>query len=354
MPKINQPMIKLIILPGFWGALFEIIGIIIVFLTLIEQLSNFFPKLSRGKQFIYKKTSQRFKFKTLEKRAISADIEGAINESVNIFQDELPNGWIKKANIKWVKEQSLSDLEEGEVIMRLKPQENQDSNLVHGIYCFFSSSLFPKTKEIIPGSTSKAIAIQISKRTIENNRNYILKSFENEIIEREIKTSPDILDYLEDFDKLDKRGFFTSSFLREIDIVAEKIRFSSQRNRFREEIQETINHTKRFIEALPDAPNELWTRNGVVGSYRFLLVKNPRKFAYKIYVNRVKMGFDAHIDHLYIMGSKREEKFVNKVISRIQKEIPSYKLKEMYRLYKDFRGKDDGIGALFILEKPKP
>lgn len=347
-------MTKLIILPGFWGVLFEIIGLVVVLLTLFELLSNLYPKLSRGKQFIFKKASQYFKFKTLEKQAISADIEGAINESVNILQDELPNGWIKKANIKWVKEQSLSDLEEGEVILRLKPQANQDSNLVHGIYCFFSSSLFPKTKEIIPESTQKAIAIQISKRTIENNRNYILKSFENEIVEREIRTTPDILDYLEDFDKLDKQGFFTSSFLREIDIVADKIRFSPQRNRFTEEIKETINHTKRFIAALPDAPNELWAKKGVVGSYRFLLAKNPRKFAYKIYVNRVKMGYDANIDHLYIMGSKREEKFVNKVISRVQKEIPSYKLKEVYRLYKDFRGKDDGIGALFVLKKTQP
>ncbi|MBN2396518.1 MAG: hypothetical protein JXC36_08700 [Candidatus Atribacteria bacterium] len=347
-------MTKFIILPGIWGAIFEIIGILIVFLTIIEQLSNLFPKLSRGKQFIFKKASQHFKFKTLEKQAISADIEGAINESVNILQDELPNGWIKKANIKWVKEQSLSDLEEGEVILRLKPQANQDSNLVHGIYCFFSSSLFPKTKEIIPESTQKAIAIQISKRTIENNRNYVLKSYESEIIEREIKITPAILDYLEDFDKLDKQGFFTSSFLREIDIVADNIRFSPHRNRFGEEINETINHTKRFIGALPDAPNELWARKGVVGSYRFLLVKNPRKFAYKIYVNRAKMGFDDNIDHFYIMGSKREEKFVNKVISRIQKEIPSYKLKEVYRLYKDFRGKDDGIGALFILDKSQP
>ena len=58
MTKINQSMIKLIILPGFWGTLFEIIGIIIVFFTLVEQLSNFFPKLNRGKQFIYKTQAQ--------------------------------------------------------------------------------------------------------------------------------------------------------------------------------------------------------------------------------------------------------------------------------------------------------
>jgi hypothetical protein len=346
-------MVKVIILPGLWGAIFEIIGIAIVFLTIIEQLSNLFPKLSKGKQYLYKKASQYLKFKTLEKQAISADIEGAINESVNKLQDELPSGWVKKANIKWVKELSLSDLEEGEIILRLKPQDNQDSNLVHGIYCFFSNSLFPKTKEIIPDSTQKAIAIQISKRTIENNREYVLKKFENEIIEREIKITPAILEYLEDFDKLDKQGFFTGSFLREIDLVADKIRFSAHRNKFTEEIKGTINHTKNFIAALPDAPNELWAKNGVVGSYRFLLVKNPRKFAYKIYVNRAKMGYNDNIDHLYIMGSKREEKFVNKVIERIQKEIPSYKLKEIYRLYKDFRGHDDGIGALFILDRPQ-
>lgn len=343
-------MIKLM-LSGFLSSLFEIIGIVIVFLSLIELLSNLFPKLSRGKQFLFKKASQHIKFKALEKQAISADIEGAINESVNILQDELPNGWIKKANIKWVKEQSLSDLEEGEMILRLKPQVSQDSNLVQGVYCFFSNSLFPKTKEIIPDSTQKAIAIQISKRTIENNRKYVLKNFENEIIEREIKITPSILDYLEDFETLDKKGFFTSSFLREIDFTAEKIRFSPQRNRFSDEIKAVIDHTKRFIASLPDAPNDLWSRIGISTSYRFLLVKNPFKFKYKIYVNRAKMGVDNKIDHLYIMGSNKEKKFVENVIKEIQKEIPSYKLQERYRLYRDFRGKKDGIGALFVYDK---
>lgn len=346
-------MTKIIILPGFWGAFFEIIGIIVVILTLVEQLSNIFPKLSRGKQFIFRKASQHLKFKSLEKQAISSDIEGVINESVNDLQNELPNGWIKKANIKWVKEQSLSDLEEGEIILRLKPQSNQDSNLVQGIYCFFSHSLFPKTKEIIPESVNKAMAIQISKRTIESKRKFALKCFESEIIEKEIKFAPAILNYLEDFEVLDRKGFFTSSFLREIDFTAEKIRFSAHRNKFDEEIKDSIAHTKKFIESLPEAPNDLWSRSGVAYSYRFLLVKNPFKFKYKIYVNRARMGFDHQIDHLYIMGSKKEEEFVSEVIKEIQKEIPEYKLVETYRLNKDFRGKKDGIGALFIHNNSK-
>jgi hypothetical protein len=335
------------IIPGYWGTIFQIIGILVIILTLIELLSNLFPKLSRLKKFLFQFLSHYFHFKSLEKKAIAVDIEGAINESVIDLQSELPTGWIQKASIKWVKEQSPNDLREGEIILRLQPQEKQDSNLVTGIFTYFSNTLFPETKEIIPECTRKAVALQISRRTIEEKRSFALQTFENEIVEREIKVDPNILTFLDDFRQLDKKGFFTGSFLREVDYTAKKIRFLPIRNKFLEEINFIINHNKAFIDALPEVPNHLWSRKSESSSYRFLLVKNPFKYKHKIYVNRAQMSLDDGIEHLFVMGSNNERKFVKKVIEEIQK-IPNYELAEVYNLYKDFRGKRNGIGALFI------
>jgi len=335
------------VIPGFMGNALQILGIIVVILTFIELLSNLFPKLTRLKKNLFGFLHQHFKFKILEKKAIALDIEGAINETVLELQGELPAGWVRKASIKWVKEQKASDLNEGEIILRIRPHEKQDSNLVNGVFSFFVDSLFPETKEIVPECTQKAIAIQISRRTIEEKRAYALNSFENEIVEREIKIDPRILTYLEDFKLLDQRGFFTGSFLREVDTVAHKIRFLPDRQTFFDEIKYIINHNKGFIEALPEVPNHLWTRKSTTSSYRFLLVKNPYKYKHKIYVNRAKMSLDDGIEHLFILGAEVEKEFINKVIEEIEK-IPNYRLAEKYSLHKDFRGNEKGIGALFI------
>jgi len=348
-----MPTVSLILLqsdpvvPGFWGSALQIVGIVVIVLTLFELLSNLFPKLSRLKKNLFKFLSNHVKYKKIEKKAIALDIEGAINETVVELQNELPYGWVKKASIQWVKEQKSSDLKEGEIILRIRPQEKQDFNLVNGIYTFFSNSMFPETREIIPASTQMAVSLQISRRTIEEKRPFVIQLFEDEIIEREVKSNPAILTYLEDFKQLDRKGFFTGSFLREIDYTAKKIRFLPERKNFDEEIGFIIDHIKKFIESLPEAPNHLWSRRSGTSSYRFLLVKNPFKYKHKIYVNRAQMSLDDGIEHLFIMGSGKEKEFVLKVIEEVKK-IPRYKLAEVYTLHRDFRGKRNGIGALFL------
>lgn len=94
-------------------------------------------------------------------------------------------------------------------------------------------------------------------------------------METEIKLDGNISNYLEHFQKLDKKGFFTSSFIREADFMAIKLRFSEKRQRFSEEIKGIISHMTVFMESLPNATENLWAKNDDVSSYRFLLAKNP-------------------------------------------------------------------------------
>jgi len=338
------------IMPEPWKTYLVYAAAIVLTLNLLFLIFKLFTKAKKLKAKLFSKISKWYSHRSLVKAAISNDIEAVINETVLELKDELPEGWFHKFKIEWVKNENIAYLKDGESIIRLRPMESQDLNLLRGVFHFFSTSLFPKTKDIVPNITRNAITIQLSKRTIKEHKPYLSDKFDDEIIEYEINKHPEILNYLDSFERLDRRGFFTGALLREIDYTASQIRFSSARLDFEKEILAIIEHMLKFMSSLPDAPDNLWARSGSTHSYRFLLAKNPFKSKEKIYVNRALKAYDDKIERLYVLGTSRDKKFVEQVIKEIIKST-KYRLIEKYSLCRDFRKKRHGVGALFSMKK---
>ena len=328
--------------------IFSIIGKITVIILFVETLFRLIPQLGRLRVKFWNFIAGKIKHKILEKRAIASDIENAVNEVVSELQFELPVGWIKKASIKWVdKNIKENELKDGEMILRIRPLKSQDENLINGIFFFFSGALFPTTKEIIPQNARKASALQISRRTIKDKRPFLTEKFENNLLESAIKEDSSIVEFIDDFDEIDKRGFFTGAFLREIHEIATRAKFKELRNRFEDELKSVLSHTKNFVQNLSKDSETKWSRKGPATSYAFLLVAHPFHYSVDPYTKRVKEHLQEGVERIYIMGTNQEKRFVKKVISVVSK-IPDCYLAEIFDLGRDYRGEKGGVGALFL------
>lgn len=326
-----------------------VIGGIVVVFTFIKLLLEVIPKLNKIKSDVYGSASRRIKHKGLEKRAIASNIESVVNESVSSLQKELPSGWIRKARIKWVQGKSADELEDEELIIRIRPIENQDKNLMNGVFYYFSRALFPITKEVIPREPRKAAVLQLSRRTITINHPYLIKDFEKEYLEASIGVNPDIAYYLGHYNALDQRGLFTCVYLHEISRIAERIRYTAQRSQFASELKDVVDQIKAFIDNVPDIPEELWYRRTDISSYALLLVAKPA-FWRKVdtYVNRARTHINSGITRLYVLGADKEKSFVRRVIRAIGKET-EYTQVEGFEAHKDYRGESGGICAVYEL-----
>lgn len=338
-----------------------IIGAIAIVLGFIKLLFELIPQLGRLKSDFWKWTAGKWRGRKLVKNAIASDIETHVNEVVADLQNELPTGWIKRASIKWITEIKDSDLEEGEMILRIRPLENQDQNFLSGVYAFFTRALFPRTKEVIPANARKAAVLRIAHRTIAEKKPFLKQSFEDSFLETAVRDDASVATYLGRYDRLDQKGFFTGSFLREIHEIATKARFHELRGRMNQEIDEILTHTEEFISNL-DRPNGNarvprttippggWFRVGPATSYAFLLVARPDHQGARPYINRAQERLTQNIERLYVMGAKEQEPFARYVISEIAK-LPNYKLMEVFNVNKDYRGSQGGIGALFVISQ---
>ena len=331
-----------------------IFGALALVLGFLKVLFEIVPKLGRLKTDSWKYIAGKWKHRRFVKNAIASDIETHINEVVADLQKELPTGWIKKASIKWITEASNNDLEEGELILRIQHIENQDQNFLSGVYAFFSKALFPRTKEIIPLNARKAAVLQISHRTISDKKPYLQQSFEDSFLETAVREDASIATYLGRYKRLDQKGFFTGTFLREIHEIATKARFQDLRNKMNQEIDEILNHVEGFITQLESQTHNIssegWYRVGPATSYAFLLVARPNHQGARPYLNRVQERSTQNIERLYVMGAKEQEPFARYVISEIAK-LPRYQLAEVFDLNKDYRGTIGGVGALFVVSQ---
>lgn len=335
----------------YWGKiLLMIVGAGTLVVGFIDGLFMITPKLKKAKVDFSVHLAKKYKNKHLIKNAIANEIEHHVNEVVSDLQNELPKGWIRKAAIQWVAETKAEELDEGEMILRICPLENQDHNFLTGVYSFFTKALFPRTKEVIPQNVRKAAILEISHRTICNKKQYLQKEFEDKFLETAIKEDNSIASYFGKYQKLDDSGFFTSTFLREIHDIASKTRFSELRNKIGEEIDQIIIHIEGFINHLNQQKGKIspgdWYRKGPATSYAFLLVARPEHRGVEPYLTRAKEWLDQDIERLYIMGAKEQILFVQQVISRVA-NIPGFEIVEIFDLNKDYRGASGGIGALF-------
>lgn len=325
------------------------IGALSIVFTFIKHLFDIVPRLGSLRTNLYKSLASTLKHKNLEKRAIASNIENVVNESVSHLQRELPVGWINKARIEWVKEESKDDLDEDELILRIRPIEDQDRNLMNGIYYYFTKAIFPGVKQVIPKEPRKAAVLQFSRRTITKHHPYAISLFEDQYLETAIQKDARIAFYLGHYQSMDQRGFFAGVFIREATALAQKIRFSAERAEIVKELDAIVDQITTFIEKSPHAPDELWSRKTNTYSYAFLLVAVPI-FWRKVdtYVKRAKYHINNGIEKLYVLGADQEKPFVRKVIQAIANQT-DYKLSEQFELYRDYRGEPGGSCAVFKL-----
>lgn len=332
-----------------WGLV-----LLILFLIALDYFCKVVPQILILRSKILIPVAKKLKFKSLVKEAIKTDIEGNVNLTMQKLQSELPKEWSNPIDIEWVEKENNHSLNDDEVVIRMRPLENQDLNFVTAIYYCFKKAFFPKTKRVIPELTREAAVLYISHRLISTQKKDLVAVFQDKILEDVAHKRDAVLTYYNKYAKIDDFGFFTSAYLREIQEVANEVKFTENRKKMGQESAQILDHMLSFTRDLHNHSEEQWHRFGPFTSYGFLLVARPANSQIggtKGYVERAKMHLAKGTKRLYVLGANDQKTFVENVIKSIEIEIPEYQLAEKFDLYKDYRGKPGGIAALFIHRK---
>ena len=334
--------------------IFAAIGVLAVLFAFADSLFNTVPKLVDLKSKFWRWLADTYNFRKAKKMAVKTEMEKIVNQVVFQLQDELPKDWIQRAAIKWVKDITApSETPEGEVILRVRPNTDQNLSLAYGVHSFFTRALFPKIGDLIPAERRNGAILLVTRRALASHSPSLRTLFEDNLLEQAIRTNPDVLASFNEFETLDNRGFFTSALLREMHEVTLLARFRPLRTTIGTELTSIVQHMLTFARQLGTGTitTVRWSRKGPVTSYAFLLVARPDNNGVRNYIVRARERLAEGITRLYILAREEQKDFALQVIREIS-QLPEYRLDDTFGLSKDYRCHEGGIGALLVVDHP--
>ena len=319
----------------------------------VSVLATVFPALLSAQARLWRATSDTFAIAAFKRKAVATRIEEVLNQSAYILHPYLPKGWLHRAKITWVRSGQEAFLKDGDIILRIRPEVEEDHSLMQALWVYFQRALFPETQTVLPQSTLSAIALAVSRAALEKSHPYLLNSFDKVFLTDLTKDKAEVLKTFSDCVRLNDYGLLMGPYLRELDQAAQRLRMIVERQQVALTADAILSHMLSFqpMLRLPIKPDDEWAFLAEGASYALLLVSRPPDVrpAVEAYVKRAQEHVRRGVARIYVIGRYEERDFVRIVIKALL-SIRELKGTEMFALFRDYRGDEGGVGALLSVD----
>lgn len=188
-------------------------------------------------------------FKFAHKQYIKHDLQSRVNEFARGLSKEAPFLGSKRVRVEWVGPDITrkSFLRDDRVILRLRRDDPEDFNFVHGAYMFVSTSLLFKVKRYLSQSQRKAVDLYVTTSLIEQGKPSVKAHFlENYLHPQLADTESKAARFFDAFAKIDEGGYFYPVLLQELDFLGQKVFGARKDDRIIVEVSSLIN----FLEPI--------------------------------------------------------------------------------------------------------
>lgn len=333
-----------------------ILALIFVILFLLDKLSDSIASLTTIKSKILIPLANNLQFKFLQRAAIKSDIQGKINQKISVISNELLNEKLKPLEIEWVKNSSVEDfIQEGKILVRLRPLKNQNENLLNVTEPYLESILIPKSKSRLQQVQRKAIVHFTTQVIIADSESLLEKFYQNYYLP-DCQKNKSLPEYFKKMEFIYKRGLFFSVAITSLESATDKNKFIKVD--LGSEFYQILDHLIQFIENLNKLDrsknNIMWEYRTSDISYSLLLVAQPFKAVsgdVSPYLKRAKEDLK-NTNLLFIAFSHQERVFGYKVTSELEKYKEVIFLEELHSQF-DYRGAKDGIVRIYKTNNKK-
>lgn len=267
----------------------------------------------------------RFLWKGAEKRIISNDIEGRVNDFSKSLRREIAHFEPVGIRIQWIEngespEQFFND---NRLIIRMREHPNQNRNFVYAAMVFISSAVLTKVKKYISKTQKESIDLFIGKKLFEKEKLRVLDQFFDDFFSPKIDANRKIGDLIEKYNIIDKAGLFFPVFVQELSFLGGKVFFQRRDDRIIVEVRKFINFLKdcadREIgeEELPKNFEGTYCRCGIT-----IIAKIHKRELGTIgpYTRYISDLIEKKIENIYLIGPGTADnmKFIDKIGEEIQ------------------------------------
>ncbi len=190
-------------------------------IILLVSIYIFVLNPEKGERFISNLSKLFSKFSQVaEKTATAYSIQAKINNFIKLINSEVEGLLPYRLKIKWVSPDidKTSFIKNGKVVVMLKFHKNQDENLARATLFYMKKAVIPEARPHIHYKLSESIDLMMTKKALysfaESRSSF--SYFVKEILHPKAEKDPEIREFCNVIDNLEKRGLFTRVLLREL------------------------------------------------------------------------------------------------------------------------------------------
>lgn len=308
-------------------------------------LSRFFGPLRRFNALLLDFASDYVKVAAFRKKALSYRMEDVLNQSAYPLGHFLPDRWIKRAKIEWVRKSKRSVLRGGDIVLRIAPSKSIEISLMSAMWHYFGTIIFPDNSDILPRKFLSGVSLAIARSSLANTHQHLTCEFDAKFVKEAAENQYLDLGVYADCVRLNEIGLLMGPLVREIDRAAVMLKLEGRTEEIQQTIQSVIDHLLQFQPVVRwELDREDWACHTAHGAYAIMLVSRPPETRAKpqAYVDRAKQALDQGIERIYIVGRMEEKQFFDTVIRQIL-SLREMKGLDRFKLIRDYRGDPGGI-----------
>ena len=266
-------------------------------------------------------------------------MQGNINNYVKQVSKAIPTLESQKVKIELVDEKTpkSSMLTDGTVILRLRKNDPQELNFVHGAYLFVSTSLLFRVKRYISQPQREALDLYVTTRLIEKEKSSVVDYFLDEYLHPKLKdvTSPRS-EYFNQISVIDGGGLFYPVLLEELHFLGSKVFGGRKDDRIKSDVHELISYLERVTNRVVGIDtNELHFKRDFCRTTIMIIGKKDKMYfqdraPYIKYIRDVI--HKDNIDTAYLLANWGNKGFVDDVCAEIADIYQVYRSKKIKRL----------------------
>ncbi|MCD6097591.1 hypothetical protein J7K18_01740 [bacterium] len=233
----------------------EIIGYIIAAFIgyILPKAWNFFT-IKRVRNSILRWLAFFFHTRTLKTKSIKSNIETYLNQEIKVANTRAFGSNIlidEKVKVEWVRleEEETILTEEGEVIIRLGYNMDENRNYIEAVMKYLEKSFLPDARPYLSGGLFAALLLEFAHRIALDRGKKAFRYYNEHYLSPQMDNK-DVINFMDKTAEIKKAGFFTPVFLRELNELG--LNLSRKRKRRSDKLNREI---EEFIDFLYDIAN---------------------------------------------------------------------------------------------------
>ena len=304
-------MSALWLLLGAFGGAFAIVSFVVLYPEKIEKWAAAWWRILSGV------------VQGAHKRYVKHDLQGRVNDFTKRLRKKAPELHKAKLKLEWIDSTETRDafMADGKVVIRLRRDDPEDHNFVHGVHHYISTVFLHRAKTYLTKSQRDSIDIFTCTKIFESEKaevvDYFLSKYLHPITDdRKGKVSSLIMR----FERLYEADLFFPVFVQEMQFLGYRVFGKRKDDEIHHEVAKTIEVLEEFAGRQLGEEGD----NEFLGSYcKFAIVIAGRaqiiQESIGPYVNYLLRLLDDGFESIYILSPISNKSRLDTVCERLAK-----------------------------------